>query len=216
MSSDTQWQQTSRLFSLPHEVRDRIYSFYLCPGHDDFEDALRPHQKFLENEAYSRPLPALMRTCKRVYQDMAPHVHDQATMRVEMHGPLERRIGFAVHGTLRFERLRKLCLLVPLEHPNWNRWLYFFSEVLSRCPNLGTLVIDWSPRPVTSLDWAGRVNQKKEDEFLRTILGLEKLHTDVVPFYKNVEVPTVTVPWPAMKPDQLVRRASVNRSQSQV
>ncbi|OTA87772.1 hypothetical protein M434DRAFT_134500 [Hypoxylon sp. CO27-5] len=170
-------QDNSRLFSLPKEVRDCIYSFYLFPSHDDFVETLRPHQRFLNSEAYSQPLPALMHTCKRVYQDMSPLVHDQAIMRVEMHGSLERRISFAVYGTLRFERLRKFCLLVPLEHPNWNRWLYFFADVLSHCTNLRTLVIDWSPRPVPSHNWAGRVNQKKEDEFLRAVLALEALHT---------------------------------------
>ncbi|KAI0904065.1 hypothetical protein F4823DRAFT_628925 [Ustulina deusta] len=171
-------QANSPLFSLPSEVRDRIYDFYLTYDHSDFEDTLRPHKRFLDNDVvYSRALPALMRSCKRAYQEMCPAVHGRAVMRVEMRGRVERRIGFAVHGTLRFGRLRKLWLLVPLEHPNWNRWLYFFSDVISRTPNLEVLVIDWAPRPTREYDWEGRANAKKEDEFCEIIKGLKELHT---------------------------------------
>ncbi|KAI0147349.1 hypothetical protein GGR57DRAFT_260174 [Xylariaceae sp. FL1272] len=169
-------QPSSRLFALPEEIRDHIYGFYLSPTYDDFVDTQRP-QLFLDGVAFSQPLPALMCTCKQTYQHMLPHVHGQATMRIEITGRVDRRIGFAVYGKLRFERLRKLWLLVPLERPMWNSWLYFFAEVVRRCRNLETLVVDWSPRPVQGHNWEGRVNRKKEDEFLKTIESLERLHT---------------------------------------
>ncbi|TGJ84809.1 hypothetical protein E0Z10_g3969 [Xylaria hypoxylon] len=171
-------QADSRLFSLPSEVRDRIYDFYLAYDHSDFGDTLRPSKMYLDNGVvYSRPLPALMRSCKRAYREMCPTVHGQAIMRVEMRGHVERRIGFAVHGTLRFDRLHKLWLLVPLEHPNWNRWLYFFGDVVRRTPNLKVLIIDWAPRPAPENGWDERVNVKKEDEFCSMIEGLKELHT---------------------------------------
>ncbi|KAI1267987.1 hypothetical protein F5Y18DRAFT_377088 [Xylariaceae sp. FL1019] len=170
-------QADSRLFALPEEIRDRIYSFYLSPTHDDFVDTLRPGQVFLDDVAYSQPLPALMCTCKQAYHDLLPQVHTRAFMRVEIAGRVDRRIGFAVYGKLRFERLRKFWLLVPFERPNWNAWLYFFAEVVRRCTNLETLVVDWRPRRVPAHNWDVRVNQKKEDEFLQAIESLERLHT---------------------------------------
>ncbi|KAI0202837.1 hypothetical protein F4808DRAFT_60343 [Astrocystis sublimbata] len=173
-------QADSSLFSLPGEVRDRIYDFYLTFDHGDFGDTLRPHQVYLDDATYSRPLPALMCTCKRIYQDMAPIVHAQAAMRIEIRGRVDRRIGFAVRGKLRFERLRKLWLLVHLEHPNWNSWLYFFGDVVRRSPNLEVLIMDWVPRPVAQNGWSGRVDAKKEDEFFQTIRELKALHTLIV------------------------------------
>ncbi|KAI1757645.1 hypothetical protein F4782DRAFT_136692 [Xylaria castorea] len=174
-------QANSPLFSLPSEVRDRIYDFYLTYDHSDFRDTLRPHQLYLDGAAvYSQPLPALMRTCKHIYEEMSPAVHGQAVMRVEMRGRVDRRIGFAVRGTLRFGRLRKLWLLVPLAYPNWNQWLYFFGDVVRRTSNLKVLIIDWTPRPVLENGWSGRVNVKKEDEFFQMIQGLKELHTLVI------------------------------------
>ncbi|KAI0394186.1 hypothetical protein F5Y17DRAFT_273072 [Xylariaceae sp. FL0594] len=171
--------ESSRLFALPYEIRDQIYEVYLSHEHGDFTDTIRPQALFLDRGApHSRPLPSLMLTCKRAYREMRAAVHHRAVMRVEMHGRFERRIGFAVHGTLRLSRLRNLWLVIPLERPNWNRWLYFFAEVLRCAPGLEALVIDWSPRPVLPADgWAGRLNRKKEDELFRMIGGLQRLHT---------------------------------------
>ncbi|KAI0533299.1 hypothetical protein GGR58DRAFT_124739 [Xylaria digitata] len=171
-------QANSPFFSLPSEVRDRIYDFYLAYDHSDFGDTLRPGKLYLENDTvYSRPLPALMRSCKRAYQEMCLTVHGEAVMRVEMRGRVERRIGFAVHGTLRFDRLQKLWLLVPLEYPNWNRWLKFFGDVVRCSPNLKVLIIDWAPKVTQAKGWDERVNAKKEDEFCDIIESLKELHT---------------------------------------
>ncbi|GAW15891.1 hypothetical protein ANO14919_053130 [Xylariales sp. No.14919] len=178
-------QANSTLFSLPSEIRDRIYDFYLAYDHHDFGDTLRPSQMYLDNGVvYSRPLPALMRSCKRAYQEMCPVVHGEAVMRIEMRGRVERRIGFAVYGTLRFDRLRKLWLVIPLEHPNWNRWLYFFGDVIRRTPNLKVLAIDWAPRPARESAWEERVNVKKENKFCTMIEGLEELQ--IIKAYGNM------------------------------
>ncbi|KAI1317014.1 hypothetical protein F5Y16DRAFT_406743 [Xylariaceae sp. FL0255] len=168
----------SPLFTLPTEVRYQIYNIYLSHDHDSFMDTLQPKKMFFDDIApHSRPLPALMLTCKSIYMEMSSAVHERAVMRVEMHRRADRYIGFAVYGPLRFSSLRKLWLMVQIEYPNWNSWLYFFRQVLERAPNLETLVIDWKPRPVSNNDRVGRVNMKKEDEFFQMIGALEKLHT---------------------------------------
>ncbi|KAI0095410.1 hypothetical protein F4814DRAFT_187861 [Daldinia grandis] len=168
-------QAYSPLLSLPREVLDRIIDFYLAFDHDDFEDTLRPHLVYMGDTAYSRPLPALMLASKDLYRHLSPIVHRQAILRVQVSGWNDRRIGLAIHGKLRFDRLEKLWLLMATEHPNWNSWLSFFGEVIERTPNLQTLVIDWAPRPVGSVGWAGRVNAKKENEFFNMIETLKGL-----------------------------------------
>ncbi|KAI2625041.1 hypothetical protein GGR54DRAFT_547702 [Hypoxylon sp. NC1633] len=170
-------QEQSPLLLLPREVRDRIYEFYLTIENEDFEVTLQPRLLFMDSDAaFSRPLPTLMLTCKALYQELYGLVHEQAAMRVENRGWNDRKIGFAVRGVLRFDRLEKLLLMVTTEHPNWNSWLYFFRDVVARAPNLKALVIDWNPRPVLSTGWSGRVNLKKETEFFGAIASLKKLH----------------------------------------
>ncbi|KAI1112378.1 hypothetical protein F5Y14DRAFT_421979 [Nemania sp. NC0429] len=174
-------QASSPLFSLPSEVRDNIYDFYLTYDDSDFNDSLRPRDLYLD-DVYSRPLPALMRSCKQAYQEISPKVHEQAAMRVVMRGQVitnrrsMHRIGFAVHGTLRFDRLRTLFLLVPLEYPLWNKWLGFFSDVVRRAPRLRVLVVDWAPRPLTDDGATGRVSFSNEDDFFDIIARLTELH----------------------------------------
>ncbi|KAI8965247.1 hypothetical protein F5Y11DRAFT_22604 [Daldinia sp. FL1419] len=176
----------SPLLSLPREVLDRIIDFYLAFEHDDFENTLRPHLVYMGDIAYSRPLPALMLASKDLYRDLSPVVHRQAVLRVEVHGLSDRRIGFAVHGKLRFDRLEKLWLLVATEHPNWNSWLSFFGEVVGQTRNLNTLAIDWAPRPVNSVGWSGRVNTKKENEFFDVIKALRGIR--LIQIYGNVSL----------------------------
>ncbi|KAI1370174.1 hypothetical protein F4677DRAFT_439086 [Hypoxylon crocopeplum] len=176
-------QAESQLFYLPREVRDRIYEFYLAFENTDFEDVLRPRLVYLD-VTYSRPLPPLMLTCKSLYQELSRPVHGHALMRVENHGWNDRRIGFAVRGVLRFDRLEKLWLLVATEHPNWNSWLSFFGEVIERARNLEVLVIDWAPRPENAVGWTKRVMEKKESEFHDTIATLQGLR--LIQVYGNI------------------------------
>ncbi|KAI5856179.1 hypothetical protein GGS23DRAFT_589097 [Durotheca rogersii] len=183
-------QTEASFFSLPREVRDRIYEFYLAPDYTDFGDTLRPQLIYLDGPPYQRPLPTLMLSCKRLYRELHSMVHRQAAIRVIMHGWNERRIGFAVHGTLRLDRLEKLWFLVAMERPNWNRWLPFFGKLTLIATKLEVLVIDWEPRPVTSAGWTGRVNTKKEDEFFQALASLKQLrliqvHGDVTPRWRE-------------------------------
>ncbi|KAI2775659.1 hypothetical protein F4815DRAFT_487100 [Daldinia loculata] len=177
-------QAYSPLLSLPREVLDRIIDFYLTFDHEDFEDTLRPHLVYMGDTAYFRSLPSLMLASKNFYRDLSPIVHRQAILRVQVSGWNDRRIGFAVRGKLRFDRLEKLWLLMATEHPNWNSWLSFFGEVIERTKNLKALVIDWAPRPVGSIGWTGRVNAKKEDEFFNTIETLKGLR--LIQIYGNI------------------------------
>ncbi|KAI1453556.1 hypothetical protein F4805DRAFT_363688 [Annulohypoxylon moriforme] len=177
-------QSQSPLFHLPREVRDRIYEFYLSFDHVDFENTLRPQLVYFDDVPYSRPLPYLMLTCKSLYQELSPAIHGEAIMRVEIPGGNDRRIGFAVRGKLKFDRLSKLYLLIATEHPNWNSWLSFFEKVTKRAENIDTLVIDWGPRPVESVGWSGRANLKKEDEFFDAIASFKKLQ--IIRVYGNI------------------------------
>ncbi|KAF4879311.1 hypothetical protein CGCSCA1_v001548 [Colletotrichum siamense] len=146
MASPTN-QESSKLFELPWEIRERIYEYYLSFDHDDFGDTLRPLHLYIEQGGYSKPIPPLMLTSKRAYRELHQRVHSDAVMRVHTAGWGDRRIGFAVHGKLRFERLRRLYVLVAMEYPNWNRWLGMLGEVTRRATNLNELVVDWEPRP---------------------------------------------------------------------
>ncbi|OTB09740.1 hypothetical protein K445DRAFT_323688 [Daldinia sp. EC12] len=174
----------SPLLFLPREVLDRIIDFYLAFDYDDFEDTLRPYLLYMGETVYSRPLPSLMLASKDLYRNLSPIVHKQAVLRVGVHGWSDRRIGFAVHGKLRFDRLEKLCLVVTTDHPNWNSWLSFFGEVIESTKNLKTLVIDWAPGPVRSAGWTGRVHAKKEDEFFDMIKTPKELR--LIQIYGNI------------------------------
>ncbi|OLN92765.1 hypothetical protein CCHL11_06718 [Colletotrichum chlorophyti] len=166
------------LFSLPWEIRERIYEYYLSFDHDDFGDTLRPQHIYLEqgHGEYKRPLPSLMATCKRAYRELHGKVHTEAIMRMQQ-GNGDRRIGFAVHGTLRFERLRRLCLLIATEYPNWNRWLIVLGGVARKAPHITELVIDWEPRPMMLKGWEARLTEKKYDEFFHILSSLKELDT---------------------------------------
>ncbi|KAI4862590.1 hypothetical protein F4820DRAFT_16857 [Hypoxylon rubiginosum] len=167
----------SPLLSLPLEVRERIYEFYLAFDHTDFEDTLRPHHVYLDGPPHARPLPPLMLASKSLYRELSPAVHGRAALRVLTLGWSDRRIGFAVHGTLRFARLEKLWLLLTAEYPKWNSWLAFFGAVVGRAPHLTTLVVDWAPRPVSDVGWRERVNIKKEEEFCAMVASLRELRS---------------------------------------
>ncbi|KAF6816168.1 hypothetical protein CMUS01_12310 [Colletotrichum musicola] len=181
-------QDGSRFFNLPWEVRERIHEYYLAFANDNFGDTLRPLHFYLEQGGYSRPLPPLMLTCRRAYRELAPRVHSDAAMRVHTAGRGDRRLGFAVHGNLRFERLRRLHVLVATEYPHWNRWLGTFAEVARRAGGgLREVVVDWGPRPEAPRaeggkgTWEEKLAQKKQDEFFAILGGMEGL--EVVRFH---------------------------------
>ncbi|KAH9894656.1 hypothetical protein F4778DRAFT_794673 [Xylariomycetidae sp. FL2044] len=181
-------QQTNcPLFLVPSEVRSRIYEYYLAFTHADFADTLRPTHLYLEAAApHATPLPALMLTCRRAYADLGPDdVHATAALRVRRLGSSDRRIGFAVRGVLRLERLRRLVLVVDMDYANWNAWLDFWGAVLGRTPELRHLVLDWGPRPdvvvvaaaAPAREWQRRQTEKKEGVFFRLLNGIDQLQT---------------------------------------
>ncbi|KAL0934812.1 uncharacterized protein CTRU02_209403 [Colletotrichum truncatum] len=181
-------QNSSQLFQLPWEIREQIYAYYLSFDLEDFGDTLRPLHLYIEQEGYAKPIPPLMLTCKRAYREVHRQVHSDAVMRVHTAGWGGPRVGFAVHGTLRFERLQRLYVLVAMEYPNWNRWLGMFSEVSQRATNLSELVIDWEPRPSSGSikGWEAKLAEKKQNEFFNILSGLKNLQ--VIRFHG--EMPT--------------------------
>ncbi|XXH04039.1 hypothetical protein Hte_010450 [Hypoxylon texense] len=176
----------SPLFSLPLEVRERIYDFYLAFDHSDFKDTLRPQPVYLDGPPHARPLPPLMLASKALYRELSPAVHGRAVLRVLTPGWGDRRIGFAVHGTLRLARLERLWLVLTAEYPKWNSWLGFFGAVAARAPRLRVLAVDWGARPDdgSGVGWRERATIKKEEEFCAVVASLKELR--ILQLYGNI------------------------------
>lgn len=173
-------QPASPFFRLPSELRHRIYEYYLSFTASDFADTVRPtHMYFDDATPHAPPLPSLMATCKRAYTELAPTVHSTAALRVHRPGARkERRVGFATHGPLRLERLRRMVLIIDLDYAYWNAWLDFFAAVTNRARALEHLVIDWAPRPSPRIStWEAKRDEGKERAFLDLLLGMESLKT---------------------------------------
>lgn len=173
-------QLQSPLFArFPYEVRERVFAHLLAFRHGDFEYTLQPGDVFLY-KTHVKPLPPAMLACKRLYRELAPAVHHGAALRTCMFAS-GSRVGFAVHGTLRVERLHTLHLLVAMEHSNWNAWLRFLREVLARAGALRELLVDWEPRRVLTTSgrgkkgWMAGHEGRMEEQFFGVIAGLEEL-----------------------------------------
>jgi len=193
--ADAHQQFTSPLFSLPFEIRSRIYAYYLSFTPSDFTigETVRPTHMYLDpvdgnnkprdgDVGYTRPLPSLMLTCRRAYGELAPLAHGLAAVRIRPGGAYEeRRIGVAFHGILKFEQLRRLIVVVEMGHASWNLWVPFIVGLVGRTPGLEHLVVDWAPWDseieATKVGWRRRLYEKKEGEFLELVEGLRELRT---------------------------------------
>ncbi|KAH8747199.1 hypothetical protein F5883DRAFT_251619 [Diaporthe sp. PMI_573] len=173
-------QAGSPLFELPGEIREVIYSFALTFGYNDFEFSSRPFYVFVLEQPFTRPLPALMLTCKRAYTELRSRVQEEAILRACMfeHG---KRIGLAVHGTLNIPRLRRLVFHVAMEHANWNTWVKFFAHVLESAEGLKELVIDWEPRrspsAATRVGFLAQHEDRMEKRLFRAVAGAPHLES---------------------------------------
>ncbi|KAH8646728.1 hypothetical protein BX600DRAFT_518762 [Xylariales sp. PMI_506] len=173
-------QQASPLFLISFEIRCRIYEYYLTFTFDEFAYTLRPTHKYLDAaEPHSTPLPGLMLACKRLYAELRGDVHGAAALRVHQPGlHNERRVGFAVHGTLRLERLRRMSLVIDMEYAYWNAWLELFVALMGRTSELEYLTIDWAPRPVALVHgWERKQAEKKAHVFLQVLNNIPRLQT---------------------------------------
>lgn len=184
----TNAQSSSPFFSIPGEIRKAIYAYYLTFHYRDFEISSRPCYMFRGEPAFSKPLPALMLSCKRAYHEMRPTVHEEAVM-IACKFDGGQRIGFAVHGNLRIPRLRRLVFLVAMEHASWNTWMGLLGQVTGRAEGLRELVVDWEPRWATlsgGVRNLGQQESRKVKRFLQAIAGapaLEavRIHGDIPP-----------------------------------
>lgn len=173
-------QADSSLFNIPGEIREIIYSLVLAFRYSDFEFSSRPFYNFGGEPAASRPLPALMLTCRRAHAELQARVQEEAVLRACMfeHG---RRIGLAVHGTLRIPRLRRLVFHVAMEHANWNTWVKFFGHVLESAEGLRELVIDWEPRrsplPATRVGFMAQHETRMEKRLFKAVSGARHLES---------------------------------------
>lgn len=173
-------QADSALFNIPGEIRQIIYSFALAFRYSDFEFSSRPFYNFGGDPASCRPLPALMLTCRQAYAELQAKVDEEAVLRACMfeHG---RRIGLAVHGTLRIPRLRRLVFHVAMEHANWNTWVKFFGHVLESAEGLKELVIDWEPRrspsAATRVGFMAQHETRMEKRLFKAVAGARNLES---------------------------------------
>ncbi|KAK8037124.1 hypothetical protein PG991_001438 [Apiospora marii] len=140
-----------------------------------------------------------MRANKSTYRELAPLVHESAVLRVQSPVPsptlrdrrrVARRIGVAAKSTLRFERLRRLVLVVDMEdHAHWDGWLDFFGAVLARAQHLEHLTVDWALtapaiHPSARGELEAKQDKEKEGEFLDMLCGLAGLQA--LRFYGQV------------------------------
>ncbi|TRX91430.1 hypothetical protein FHL15_007654 [Xylaria flabelliformis] len=135
----------SILFTVPLEIRQLIYEYYLSFEHSDTICHERQWEAFLKySKPLSAPLPSLMVTCKRIYIELRSDVHSTAV--VQFIGP-ERfwpglHIHTTVHGILRFERLHHLVMQVNEESLRGPVW-FFLEAVAGKMCVLEHLTIDW-------------------------------------------------------------------------
>lgn len=157
-------QADSILFAVPGEIRECIYSFYLAFDDADFHYSRLPSHTFLGRDPFSRPLPGLMTTCKRAYRELQVAVQEEAVLRA-CRAQDRKRLGFAVHGTLRIPRLRKLVFQVMMEDTHWGWWLRFFAGVMETAEELRELVVDWKLRK-GKRSWNGEHSVAPSKRFL--------------------------------------------------
>lgn len=172
-------QADSVLFAVPGEIREGIYSFYLAFDDADFQYSRLPSNTFLGNNPFSRPLPGLMTTCKRAYRELQAAVQETAILRA-YRAQDRKRLGFAVHGTLRIPKLRKLVFQVMMEDAHWGWWLRFFAGVMEMAEELRELVVDWKLRKgqkpwngghgvAPSKQFMARLEEKAEARFFEAV-----------------------------------------------
>lgn len=134
----------SPFFRLPAEIREKILRFSLTPDEDDFmikDTAQYPQILF---RTYASPLPAAMRTCKRMYMEMGPWALTEIIIRESMEGS-SIRTGVRCHGNLRFERLRRVSMVVAAENSDFisPSWSPFLLGVLKYSPDVDSLDIEF-------------------------------------------------------------------------
>jgi hypothetical protein len=126
-------KRDSTFLRLPREVRDKIYANYLETLRDTsrhyWSVSKRPELAFLINP-HSTDLPPLIKTCKQVYNELAPEVLHSASMIVPP-TRFSSRIGIGVFGRFDLKRVRRLTVVIGVSSPMWISWLSFFQSVTS-------------------------------------------------------------------------------------
>lgn len=126
------------------------------------------------------PITSSIADMRQAYAELQAKVDEEAVLRACMfeHG---RRIGLAVHGTLRIPRLRRLVFHVAMEHANWNTWVKFFGHVLESAEGLKELVIDWEPRrspsAATRVGFMAQHETRMEKRLFKAVAGARNLES---------------------------------------
>ncbi|KAI0550510.1 hypothetical protein F4679DRAFT_594696 [Xylaria curta] len=164
--------ENSPLFTVPLEIRQLIYEYYLGFRYSDMICYDPQDAAYVDSKSFSTELPNLMLTCKRVCTEMRSYVHYTAVVQFVGPGGYEPSFRIAVHGILRFERLRHLVLITgerDLRRPGWPE---FFEGIARKMWLLKHLTIDW--------EYTLRAEEYNEDHqrrFIKALRGITSLQT---------------------------------------
>jgi len=130
-------QNTSPFFTLPYELRSKIYTLYLdAPNRyrahkTSWAGTSNPTSSFLYHRLHT-PVPALLLTCKRIYSDLAPTVFGDLTLtfRERWRGRRGRTTALHAFGRLDLPRVKKLTLIVDAIN-YWHDRMGFFKKLTS-------------------------------------------------------------------------------------
>lgn len=139
-------QNESPLFQLPAELRESVQRFSLLPRSRD-ESKLLEEARFTDVvfRTGERPVPALMRTCKKMYREMSPFAFTEIIVHISPynHGTSHRLLS---HGNLRFERLRHISVIYSREDSPYATNFSvcrFLPNLLNHCPEVSRLDIEF-------------------------------------------------------------------------
>ncbi len=171
-------QTQALLLRLPAEVREMIYRYYLIFTWDIFSTTRRPQADLFDNPP-NRPLPELMKTCKRLYQELVPRAFGCAALWVhhgdyiQWWGP-DVLCGVAVYGPLRYSRLAKLVIIIHSPHSRTWRLTGVVYEILRRSTELREIVFELRTLPETVEQLETWIRDQKQN-LVPALRQLEKL-----------------------------------------
>lgn len=183
-------QCQSPFFQLPGEIREMIYRHYLAFTWDTFHTARSdgPGRLQFYDQQFARPLPALVRACKRLYREMWRRCQLRAAflvyhLRWLPFVGLDTIFGIAVHGPLRLPQLRTLVVVVNSQcHANWT-WGQHLFTLLWRATQLRELIFELYAVPGQDVGMT-RWRTGQEEELVQALKKLPQL--EVVRFRGDV------------------------------
>ncbi|KAI1741922.1 hypothetical protein F4680DRAFT_446469 [Xylaria scruposa] len=190
--------EDSPLFMVPLEVRQLIYDYYLSILISDCERYLDelPWKERWSNAGLSNPkfkqqwetcfdklpsgvaLPSLMLTCKRAYAELRSDVHSATEFHITCVGTgYDPFVSFSNYGILRFQRLRRLSIVIKMSfYIHASGWSFIFESIARRTWVLEHLTIDWVVGSDPTIPgWETLENEERR--FLQALKSITSLRT---------------------------------------